>query len=338
MKQKIILLLVAAFLGCQLFAQSKEQNQSFFNEQIQKLELIKPLLPKEKKKLSTSFWNELNTNESDNKNAFNIAMSKTLSDSTYFKEYFKDDLSKRALLIFQDDYNYYKQNMKLSTKSLLKIKPVLQRRSEEYAYCEIRYLALPNERFKEKEKIKAKYRTNIMDTSMKEDSKGATYNLRLVLENRDKLKLSKNQIDSIVAGAQQIKTLEKQGIITQEKGNRWEYERKIIINALNEEQVNQFVVIRSAAYSLTNAQKAWKEMKELNISFEYDSVRVVREIYNYNISKEKIKYIYKDEPDKLKELDDYLYKAAYPKALKHLRVEKRKNNNQESNDKNTLTF
>ena len=79
-------------------------------------------------------------------------------------------------------------------------------------------------------------------------------------------------------------------------------------------------------------------MKKLNITAEYNINQVVIEIYSYNIEKEKIKYMYMDNPEKQKELEDYLYKNSYPVALKHLSAEKRKNNNPQSVDKNNLQF
>ncbi len=83
----------------------------------------------------------------------------------------------------------YNTAMKLSSKSLDKIKPVLLKRSEELAYTEFRYYGQPNIRYAEKEKIKAKYRPDISTTTMKGNPKGASYNLSLILQNRDKLRL-----------------------------------------------------------------------------------------------------------------------------------------------------
>jgi 5-bromo-4-chloroindolyl phosphate hydrolysis protein len=69
-----------------------------------------------------------------------------------------------------------------------------------------------------------------------------------------------------------------------------------------------------------------------------ECVQVVNEIFSYQISREKIKYIYKDDPERLKEMEDFLYKSSYPAALKQLRAEKRRRTNQDAEDKNLLTF
>lgn len=339
MKYPVLLSLIVFAIYAQSFSQSQNDCKIYFDEKASILDSLKPL-SSEKTKLSNAYWKEINDqqNEKNLPSAFNMAMSKVLSDSIYFKEFFKDEIDNRKRNLYQDDFLYYKENMKLSSKSLDKIKPVLLKRSEELAYTEFRYYGQPNIRYAEKEKIKAKYRPDISTTTMKGDSKGASYNLSLILQNRDKLKLTKLQIDSIVACAQKIKLLAKDGIITKEKNNRWKYERTCIINNLNEEQVNNFVIIRNKEYQLNRAKEVWEEMKKKSISAEYDSIQVINEVYSYNIEKEKIKYMYMDNPEKQKELEDYLYKNSYPAVLKHLSAEKRKNNNPQSEDKNNLQF
>lgn len=218
MKKPVLLILIVFVLYTLSFSQSQNDCKSYFDEKVSVIDSIKPL-SNTKTKLSNVFWKEINEQQ-DEKNlpsAFNMAMSKVLSDSIYFKEFFKDEIDNRKRNLYQDDFLYYKENMKLSSKSLDKIKPILLKRSEDLAYIEFRYYGQPNIRYTEKKNVKDKYRADINTITMKGDSKGASYNLNLVLQNREKLNLSKSQVDSIVSGAQMINALCEDGTITKEK-------------------------------------------------------------------------------------------------------------------------
>lgn len=335
MKKKSVIITTAILFAQLVIAQNS--NSVFLQTQIAKLNAIQPLSTLQIQKIDSTYWKELEKIENE-QIAFNYTISKMLTNEIYFSQYFQDEIAKRAWVIYQDDINYYQNTVKLSLNSLNEIKPILKTRSEEIALCEVRYFENQTKRNEEKEKISEKYNNQLSAVTLKNKSIGATYNLGLVLENRERLKLSDVQVDSIVSSALQINTLSKNGIITKEKNNRWEYERQYILKFLNEEQVSDFLTIRNLDYAKSYAEKQWKEMQEYNISFEYDSTKTIQEIIVYQLNKEKLKYVYKDEPDKLKELDDYLYKTSYPKALKHLRIEKRKRTSQEATEKNELIF
>ncbi|MDR3328417.1 MAG: hypothetical protein LBT04_10005 [Prevotellaceae bacterium] len=198
---------------------------------------------------------------------------------------------------------------------------------------------MQKKRSEEVGKVRDKYRKRISQVTMKNDSKGATYNLGLVLETRERLNLTDAQVDSVVSAAQQIKALQKSGEITKEKNNRWEYERTYIMQILDEAQLGDFLAIRNYDYALSVAQRPWKEMRQYDVAFEYDSVATVRQIIVYQLNKNRLQYIYKGNDAMLKEMEDYLYRTAYPPALKQLRVAKQqRNNNQEATEQNELIF
>jgi hypothetical protein len=340
MKKKIVLGVLISVACCGLTkVQANQQVQNYLSKQITVLQKIKPIIRDDSVRLHDAFWEEINSTKNAKPTiAFNIAMSKILKDKSYFKQYYKEELEKRAWILFQDYYNDYKLGNKLAVSSLDVIKPQLEKQSAEIALCELQYLAFPDERFELESKIKEKFQKKISTVTMKQESKGASHDLQLVLEYRTKLRLSNEQVDSIVAGAQGVNDLQNQGIITPEKRNSWEYERKYIMSTLKEDQVSDFITIRNSVYARNYANDVWKDLKKYNIASDYDSIQVLKEVYNYNINKEKIKYIYKDEPDKLKEMNDFLFRSSYPKAIKQLNVEKRKNNNQEAVEKNRLSF
>ena len=133
MKNPVLLSLIVFAIYAQSFSQSQNDCKIYFDEKASILDSLKPL-SSEKTKLSNAYWKEINDqqNEKNLPSAFNMEMSKVLSDSIYFKEFFKDEIDNRKRNLYQDDFLYYKENMKLSSKSLDKIKPVLLKRMEKY--------------------------------------------------------------------------------------------------------------------------------------------------------------------------------------------------------------
>jgi len=225
MAKKILFFTMFAFCAMYISAQNQNSVNGYLNSQVAVLNNIQPLTTKERQQFDSVFWAKFQEH-GQMEIAFHEAMCATLTAEKHFKQYFKDQIEKRAWVILNDDFNYFRQKQKLPENSLEEIKPLLQQRSNETAYYEHRFF------------------TN-----------------------------SKKRADAIAA-----------------------------------------------------------------IAFEYDSTQTVREIIMYQLTKEKIKYVYRENPEKLKELDDYLYKTSYPKALKHLRVEKRKKTGQDAEEKDLLIF
>ncbi|MDR0830502.1 MAG: hypothetical protein LBN95_10405 [Prevotellaceae bacterium] len=335
---KKTLISLATFLFCGIVAAQNQTNyENFLNIQFLILDQVQPLTQAERQQMDSIFYAEYAVPEFQDI-AFNMAMSKTLTNLDYYKNYYRNALAKRAYIMYNDDLAFYSEKMGLSGASLDSIKPYLKNRSEEIALSEVCLIAFPDDLFAAKEYFREKYRKNISDVYLKTESKGASYNLGLVLQNREKLQLSDAQIDSIVGAAQVIKQLSKDSVITRKKNNRWLYERAYIMKFLNEGQVAEFSNIRSNDYALSYAHKIWQEAKSYKIDFDYDSVKVVKEVFNYQLNKSKINYIYRDEPKKLAEMENFLYKNSYPKILRQLAVERRKRYIEELDDKENLMF
>jgi len=337
MKKKTITFFAMLLFCGVVAAQNQNDNQNFLNTQFLILDQVQPLTQAERQKIDSIFNAEYAVTGFQDV-AFNMAMSKTLSNLDYYKSYYRDALAKRAWVLYNDDLTYHRQKMGLKESSLDSIKPYLRERSREIALCEVRFFASSSARDAAKEIIRQQYRNKISSFYIKNESKGASYNLGLVLQNRERLNLSEAQIDSIVAAAQIIKKLSADSVITKKKNNRWLYERKFIMQFLQEEQVSDFVVIRNRDNALSYAQKIWNEAKSLNLNYEYDSVKVVQDVFSYRVNLAKIRYIYHDDKKKMQEMEDFLYKETYPKILRQLGVERRRQQGEEADDKNKLKF
>lgn len=186
-------------------------------------------------------------------------------------------------------------------------------------------------------KIRNKYKDKMSAAVMKSNFSALPANLRIVLQNKEELQLSKVQIDSLLKDASAIKRHERKGDISRKKSNRWLYERNSIMKHLTESQVEKFVELRSSDYIYNKAQKIWAELKSNNLGYKYDSAEVIKNVYHYNMDREKIKYLYRDNSKKQVEMDEYLYKNRYPAELKHLQVEKRRRNGIEKDKDKTKT-
>ena len=338
--KKIMMLCTLLFLTI-VFCQAqpdKEKNKQFLKEQIQALNKIKSLDKTEEYKLDSLFWVELDRTKIQ-KISFDLAMSGILYRTPiYFEKYYKDEIEKRFWTLYYENANYFKQKKKVSQESWSILKPIIEKRSYEIAFCEVRYFAFPAKCEKERQTIWTKYRKDISDITVKKESKGASYNLGLVLKHREWLKLTQDQIDSIAAGDMLIKELIQSQEISKEKNNRWEYERQCILKTLNEEQIRTYISLRSSNHFKKTAQNAWKDAQKLNIAFEYDSTLVVKQIQSYMLDKETIKYVYMNDPEKLNEMYSFLHNSSFPKILKHIKVEKRKKRSQEMEEKSLLVF
>lgn len=337
MNKKVIFLTMTVLCAMYLCAQNNQSPNGYLNSQIAVLNKVQPLTSQQRQQFDSIYW--VKVGEHGNMEvAFHEAMCGALIEAEYFKQYFNDQITKRAWMILNDDLTYFRQKQNLPEESLELIKPILQKRSMESAYCEFRFFTNSGKRAQAIAAVRDKYREQISTVTLKNNSSGASFNLGIVLKYREDLNLSEQQIDSIVAAAQKIRLLSKDGIITKEKNNRWEYERKYIMKFLDEEQLSKFLAIRNYDYAKSYAQKMWTEMENYDIAFEYDKDETINEIIVYQLNKEKIKYIYKDNPQLLNQMDSYLYTNSYPKALRHLRTEKRKSQNQDTTDQQELTF
>lgn len=103
MKYPVLLTLIVFAIYAQSFSQSQNDCKTYFDEKASILDSLKPL-SSEKTKLSNAYWKEINDqqNEKNLPSAFNMAMSKVLSDSIYFKEFFKDEIDNRKRNLYQD--------------------------------------------------------------------------------------------------------------------------------------------------------------------------------------------------------------------------------------------
>ncbi|MCL2073816.1 MAG: hypothetical protein FWH18_07845 [Marinilabiliaceae bacterium] len=178
---------------------------------------------------------------------------------------------------------------------------------------------------------------NISDIYIRNDSKGTSYNLGLVLQNRETLSLDAAQIDAIVDAAQNIKELSADGTIDELRNNCWLYEREFIMQILNEEQVGDFAMLRYKDEAVEYTIKMWKEGMSYNIEVE-DSIAVLNQIFHYQVNKIKIQYIYQDDDEQLREMEDFWYREAYPRFLSQLMAERRRRQAEDVDDKDVFRF
>jgi hypothetical protein len=335
MKRKTISLL-AALLFYGVVAQS-QNNQEFLKNQFLILDEVLPLTQAEREKMDSIFNAEFAVFKIRDI-AFNLAISKTLENPDYYIHYYKDEIAKRAYFLYCDDLAYYRKKMKLNESSLASIKSHLKERSEEIALCDVMFFAFPDEFFYSKEAIKKKYDRDISDIYIKNESKGVNYDIGLALQNRKQLNLSEQQIDAFVLAARTVSQLTETEIITEKRNNRWLYEREYIIETLNEEQTSDFAILRSSDEAAKYAIDLWNEAKLYEIEYDRDSIQILNELFSYQINKLKIQYIYYHNKKKMKEMEEFWYKEAYPNFLRLLAVELRRRQAEEINDKGELRF
>jgi|GEM_PF-4679837 len=319
MTKKILIFTMSVFCAVCLFAQNQQEANDYLNEQIAVLNGIQALTVQETQQLESAFWARWQEHPRT-EIAFQQAMSEVLTNEQHFREYFADQIERRAWIIFNDDLNHFRHRQRLPENSLERIKPILRQRSQETAFYEYRFIADFEKRGEAIAAVRDKHRESLSRVTMRENASGVTHNLRLVLDNREMLGLTDAQVDAIIASAQKIRQLTRDGEITRELNNRWLFEREFIMQHLTSEQVDGFVAIRSHNAAQNFAEHRWREMEERNIAFLYDSAATVNEIIAYQIAREVIQYVYMENPERQQELNDKLDKTSFPIALAHLRV------------------
>ena len=336
--KKTLISFFAILLFCGVVAaQNQNENEEFLNAQFLILEQVQPLTQLERERMDSIFQAEFAVFEIRDI-AFNIAMNKSLENPEYYTHYYKDEIAKRAYLLYNDDLAYFRHKMRLNENSLESIKPLLKERSEEMALWEVFAFAFSDDFFYSKEAIKDMFDIEISFVYMKNESKGVSYDLGLALQNSLMLNLSEQQIDEIVSASQSIKELIDNEIITDRNNNRWLYEREYIMETLNEVQIGDFAIIRSTDEAARFAVNLWNEGKLYEIEYEGDSIQVLNELFNYQVNKLKIRYIYYHDKVGMQEMLDFWYKEAYPRFLRLLAAELRRRQAEEINDKGELRF
>jgi len=201
-KRIILNFVILLFFGV-ITAQNQNDNQAFLNAQFLILEQVKPLTPTERQQMESFFHAEFAVSGSQ-EIAFNMAMSKTLTNLDFYEHYYKETIAKRAQILYNDDLIYHGQKRGLNQTSLDDIMPYLLERSKEIALYELRYFAFPTERSTAIKQIRQKYSNGINDVYIRNEARGASFNLGLVLQNRERLNLTDSQVDSIVAATHKI--------------------------------------------------------------------------------------------------------------------------------------
>jgi len=160
--------------------------------------------------------------------------------------------------------------------------------------------------------------------------------MRLAFENKSTLKLSESQVDSLIVASEKWQNKEK---YNKEEDNT-AFERKLLLNILSKEQMNDLLALSESAAVNKKVQDALAELKKYNIAAEYDRSLIEKQAYSYFMQLEQIKYMYRSEPDKMKEMIAFQKKQSCPRFLKQLEAEKKKLQKQEENagDKDKLMF
>jgi len=333
-KNLIVFSVILLFCGV---ITAQNQNQEFLNAQFLILDEVQQLMQAERDSMTIIFYEEFSISGIQDI-AFNKAMLKTLTNFEYFEHYYSDVVANKKQFLYDYDLVFYSQKMGLDDVSLGIIKPQLSKRAKELAICEACLIAYPELIEDCKEEVIEDYFDEISAVYIENVLKEASNDIRLVLQNRDWLNLSGSQIDSIVVAAQIIKKLTAENIISQKENNCWILEREFILQNLNEHQKSDFAFMRHAYYALNYSNNLWAEGKVYRMDFEYDSVQVLEDLFGYQVKWASLQYIYYDEKEKMKVMEDSLYKDSYPEFLTKLATERRKRNNEEEDDKRNLTF
>ena len=147
----------------------------------------------------------------------------------------------------------------------------------------------------------------------KNKSRITNYHLALYLAAQKKYELTQEQNDALYVQLYQLDSI----LNKNPNYDHCEHERTHLQKILNEKQYDIFLGYKNISYALSDAQKAWKILKDRNLTEGYDSTEVVGTITDYRLERLKLfdRYAY-DDRTKYDELAGELYRNFCPNALR----------------------
>lgn len=140
------------------------------------------------------------------------------------------------------------------------------------------------------------------------------------VKNREKLKLNKEQIDNLIYNSKLMAEMKTENPSLDLKA----YERKLLPTILTDEQYTQLLIILNRKTASDWAKGSWKHLQERGIDQGLDSVKVNRELFNYNLAKlVKKERFGNDMPETSESLSKMT--TAQPEALRRLQSDQARN-------------
>ena len=250
---------------------------------------------------------------------FNMAVTSIIRDTTLLYSIFKDDLDS----LIQDRYLTFSQNCKskykLTNDQLKTISDLLYQQAKEFEISNF----MSKQCVKSKKTIMDEYKDKIMLALAGQGVETILSNYCTALKYSKKLKLNTAQIKRL---SQIGWNFYRDSLTNRDDLNTKKLEHSRIKEVLNKNQYETYLSIKVLHSAQLQADKAWNEMKQLQIVAEMDSALTQQQLLPYFTERMKIQEKFSVIPNSQKEMDTQLaaLKANRPNVMKKCDAEKKR--------------
>jgi hypothetical protein len=294
--------------------------ETFYKNQIDKFDKLKPLASKEKEDLAKYYKIYCLTRGDDYHKNFNAAMQFSISDSNYYKLLYKDSINEVAKKQSQVELEHYVFKYNLTEDISNKIKAIVEEKAQRNVWLDTRYYnrrkrdSLQTE-INELSWMKIKRVLIKLGYTQLGESKFID-----AIKYKQVLNLSISQIDTMIEANYAIDTMAyNYDIVT--KGAVFDFSNYCNLRMkeiLREGQYDTLLQIQVRPQAMASTTQNWEELVKYKLTTGLDSAVVIKPIISYHINRlilwERYKYDIKtydklsainrqNKPDILKKLD-----------------------------------
>ncbi|MBO9203833.1 MULTISPECIES: hypothetical protein [Niastella] len=262
------------------------KGQSFLQGSLNHLQAIKPITQKDADRISSEFISlclkKSNAGYTDN---FYEALRRVTKDTAYYAVLFKDDILQRATFnTGRISYQIAYRNQ-LTPAGLDSVRPRVFEKEKTLAIYD--YTLPFYTKYKDSVTTAAsRYHDSLIAIAVMKDGSFPFLSLHATaIKKREKLALTTEQVDSLMAGAFTLQKMNEEYSIKNPRGkfDATPFEAVRIPALLNEDQYMQLLYEKNRTQAEEWSKKDWSEMVQRGMVTVADSVSTITQLTDYNI-------------------------------------------------------
>lgn len=142
-------------------------------------------------------------------------------------------------------------------------------------------------RYKMKEALDNAYQDQLVATLFESGKAVGAYNCRMIMRNRDTLRLSQSQAAQIAQWAVKVDRMQTEDPKLELRPLEYPLFKKLFTPA----QLELFLTLKIHDEALGQAAKTWKTLKDNGLEYGMDSTATAAELYRYHMARDKAIYV-----------------------------------------------
>jgi hypothetical protein len=182
---------------------------------------------------------------------------------------------------------------KLNASEQQAIRALIEERETRMATYNVLYPEDDTTRYKAKQAVEKEYRDAITRTLFTAGKTVGCYNCRMIMRNKDTLRLTPSQQEMIIAMAVEVDRL----LEADPKMELRPYEMPRLTKIMTPTQFDLYLTLKLNDEVKGQIQATWKKLTDNGLEYGMDSTLTARELYNYHLSRDKAIYIYYNDTE-----------------------------------------